>query len=99
MEVLNKIVSTWFVTPTKIILQVFRDLCESVIFLQVQNESSSWFDQDVGDFVIIVLGFMEFQLGVGFEVWDEKGVEIDDIFFGVSKGVDDDLKSIMSQEE
>ena len=86
-------------TPTKIILQVFRDLCESVIFLQVENESSSWFDQYVGDFVIFVLGFMEFQLRVGFEVWDEKGGEIDDIFFGVSKGVDDDLKSIMSQEE
>lgn len=80
----------------KIILQVFRDLYESVIFLQVENESSSWFDQDVGDFVIFVLGFMEFQLRVGFEVWDEKGVEIDNIFFGVSKGVDDEIKSIMS---
>ena len=86
-------------TPIKIILQVFRDLCESVIFLQVENESSSWLDQDVGDFVIFILGFMEFQLRVGFEVWDEKGVEIDNIFFWVSKGVDDDLKSIMSQEE
>lgn len=86
-------------TPIKIILQVFRDLYESVIFLQVENESSSCFDQNVGDFVIIVLGFMEFQLGVGFEVWDEKGGEIDDIFFGVSKGVDDDLKSIISQAE
>ena len=96
MALLNKIVSTWFVATIKIILQVFRDLYESVIFLQVENESSSWFDQDVGDFVIFVLGFMEFQLRVGFEVWDEKGVEIDNIFFGVSKGVDDEIKSIMS---